>query len=521
MTRTPGTRSHDGVVATATVLLFVLLTPLSAYAVQVERIIWGFDGTAVAGRFNPLSVLVSNESNRPFEGVLRLRKQLGGGQVAGAIIQEPVFVAPFGKRWVQFYPFVVNEWEAWELSLGRGFQKYGVGEPTLGLPAHVLIEDPDSLTRRGGAIKRFSEALFPTSVTGTDALASVVLDHAPRWQQARRRALAEWIYRGGKVHLIRGPDGNYPTFTAELSALNAPLESQNIGDGSVVRHDIDRQGLTKQFVEREVNPPPPDPVELENDDTTYSDNNYGYIDEDETWELMDNTLRSLKAMTRPDHDWSLIHIVSLGYILLATLGCYLVAKRKRKYGWALASLGVVVVLATWLFATIGKRGYDESTTVNSVALLTPLGDEAYDVAQWSNAFVTDGDVRDIRHQGPDSLYTTTQSAEAVRGWIDDGAGGVFRVDIPPYSSRSFFHRRRSELAPFEVEVKRWEDNGARLMDLRLEFGDGFPKNPRRVYALFRDDAYEMRMRSGGFEIRPGEQTLADRIASDGGAAPYH
>jgi hypothetical protein len=93
-----------------------------------------------------------------------------------------------------------------------------------------------------------------------------------------------------------------------------------------------------------------------------------------------------------------------------------------------------------VFNVVGRRGYGESTSINSVAVARSLDPGQYDVTQWTNAFVTGGDTYPIKHAGSGQTYSTAQQLEEVNGWIDNGLDGVFTVDIPLFSSRSFLHR---------------------------------------------------------------------------------
>ena len=50
--------------------LVMSASPAGALQVEEVDITWGFDGHVVEGRFNPVSILVTNPEGRPFEGVL-------------------------------------------------------------------------------------------------------------------------------------------------------------------------------------------------------------------------------------------------------------------------------------------------------------------------------------------------------------------------------------------------------------------------------------------------------------------
>ena len=98
-------------------LILACLAP-PALAVEIKQTVWGFDGQVVAQRFNLLSVLVDNPAADPFEGTVELHK-LAGGKPVDASLVEPVYLAPYSSRWVQFYPYIKSDADAWEVAWGR------------------------------------------------------------------------------------------------------------------------------------------------------------------------------------------------------------------------------------------------------------------------------------------------------------------------------------------------------------------------------------------------------------------
>src|SRR5579864_6090604 len=86
-------------------------SPAAARAIDVSQSFWGFDGQAKVHSFNLLSVLVTNPQGRPFERTLELRESVTSGSTVGAALVEDVYIAPNSSRWVQFYPYVNDNWE--------------------------------------------------------------------------------------------------------------------------------------------------------------------------------------------------------------------------------------------------------------------------------------------------------------------------------------------------------------------------------------------------------------------------
>jgi hypothetical protein len=181
-----------------------------ASALEVDEVVWGFDGKVVKGCFNPLSILVSNRSAEAFDGTLVLQQSVGSNEV-DARLEEAVFLSPNSSRWVQFYPFVLFGYESWEQSAGRR-QRFSIDEPAVGERSTVFLSDPDDFLRTGVAMKRFSDSLFPPFVGATSGLKTVVLDHVPRWEESRRRSFLNWLHGGGTVHLLQSATGEHPEF---------------------------------------------------------------------------------------------------------------------------------------------------------------------------------------------------------------------------------------------------------------------------------------------------------------------
>ena len=332
-------------ISAATALAVALaVSAADVQAIEIETVVWGFDGKVVPNQFNPMSVLVYNPSAEPFDGQLELRKSLYNG-VKGAPLIEPVYVTPFAKRWVQFYPFIQTDQEEWKISWNRGYSR--APQPFLPKhsgPAHVLLEAPGSLSR-GGSLRMFNEELFPPYVSATAGLASITFDHQPRWEKPRREAFLDWIFAGGEVHILHDSSGDFPKFTDELSALNTPVEKFHIGAGTVYRHDRARSQLDRAFVNETIRHLPDDPsIDESQDDPAAAAaianaNMYNYNEHMVFSDINQKILRELKGMTRPDHNWIVIHLMSVIYILVVFPGCWLVGRKWRDYK---VTLGVLL-----------------------------------------------------------------------------------------------------------------------------------------------------------------------------------
>lgn len=457
----------------AVLCLIAFLFPSSARALDVEQIQWGYDGQVVANRFNLLSVLVSNPSPQPFDGRVQLQKSNGVQQV-DAPLTETLYLAPHSSRWVQFFPYTKLDSEEWSLSWRPASPgEYALTKPGKGPPACILLEEPNSLSTTGGALKRFPDNLFPAYLTATDGLASVVLDHVPRWEEGRQRAFIAWVRHGGRVHLIHTAQGEYPQFTGLLRALNTTRAIERVGNGYVHRHPLKRKEIDKPYVDTVI-APGRDPAVVAAEMAATSGRAARKTDtndpEDQRifsfeWEGDAPLLTALKKMTRPDHRWLVIHLLSLAYLLLIFPGCYLIGKRfSGDYRIVFGVLLTLVALFSLAFLVVGRRGYNEHAAVDAVAIARVAEGERYDVTQWSNAFVTAGGDYTFAHQGVGRIYSTCQDEEFVRHRIENGAEACLIADMPPYSSRSFGHRALVPAPVVSATIAQWET----VVELRQE-----------------------------------------------------
>jgi hypothetical protein len=83
-------------IAILTLVLSASMLSHAAAATQlaVRQELWGFDGRVVQSRFAPLSLLIENISDKPFNGVLILTHNEG----SGAKLVERVYLAPGNMR---------------------------------------------------------------------------------------------------------------------------------------------------------------------------------------------------------------------------------------------------------------------------------------------------------------------------------------------------------------------------------------------------------------------------------------
>src|SRR5260370_39657619 len=158
--------------AIAALVIVVSLLSHAAQGIEIKESVWGFDGQIVMQRFNVFSVLVDTPAANVFDGTIELRKVVAGKQVDATIV-EPLYLAPYSSRWVQFYPYIKSDWDNWEVSWGPsgsagpagtresgGSGSFVPPNARAGKPAAVLLDDPDTIPQGAGAIKRLPDNLF-------------------------------------------------------------------------------------------------------------------------------------------------------------------------------------------------------------------------------------------------------------------------------------------------------------------------------------------------------------------------
>ena len=456
----------------------------AAARLEVRQTSWGFDGRVVPERINLLRLEVVNTGEGPFEGALVLHKGTVAGRL-GAELIRPCYLGPGESRIVQFDVYVGNMTEDWTLRWRRG--SYSLPQPGLGVPAAVYLTEGGRRPHRPSSVKTFPFEHFPPTVAATDGLGAVVLDHVPRWDQARRAAFLDWVRAGGRVYLLPDATGRYPTFSGELSVLNDEREEFRLMGGTVARRgrsEDDTQALMAELKAAGAAP------EL-NDEHWYE------------WSTDDEAIfHALQSNVRADHNWGHIFWLLGAYVVAVCPVSYLFARRWKDYRLVLASYVVFLLVFAGALSYVGKRGYGESTSVYSIAYARPLGEKQYAVTQWTHLFVVNSGNYLVTHGGPANVYSTCTSTESVEGVIaatSDAPGGALAVRIPLFSHRSVLHRGRLTGPELRPRVLEWsgDDEIERLLI------DMAPLTAEEVLGVW---------------ITHGEETYMVRVTADGVAS---
>lgn len=434
----------------------------AAAKIEVEYADWGFDGRAVPRTFNLLTLGVQNLSDEAFEGTLRCRRLLSAtGGWSGAELLQDIYVGPNSVRIVQFYPYMLDEGEEWEIRWGEGLEDAFVTErPQLTSGSRVIFNDPITNSGIQQGLKGFLENWFPVSVAATDALRLVVIDHTPRWEATRREVFRDWLYRGGILHVIQEPGGKFPE--VPIPELNVEPRPERFGAGRIYWHRKVRTELSRAYIYENMYATSQDLVsvvdrkgasfDIDPTSTEFIRRDEEFFEAFAEWDSDRLISTRLKEFFRPSHEWPLIYLLSGAYLLLLFPGGYLLVRSRVDYRYSLVALVVIVAGFSWLFSVMGARGYGESTSTNSVAIARQLPDGYWDIEQWNSLFVTSGGDYSIGAAGEYPIFSTAENIERVAGDINNGRDGHFSVDMPPFTYRTFVTRTQAPLGRFQTRI---------------------------------------------------------------------
>jgi hypothetical protein len=225
--------------------------------------------------------------------------------------------------------------------------------------------------------------------------------------------------------------------------------------------------------------------------------------------------RRLRSMTRPRHNWTVIYVLAIAYILVLGPLNHFVGWRTRGSRPALLVFFGSVGVFGFLFDSVGRRGYGERAALHAVAHARVLDDRTVDVTQWNVAFVTRGGLYTFTAPGRQNFYSTCQEYEAVEGVIRNGKGGGLQVDMARFSHRAFLYRGTMRAPDTSVRVERWSgERGPK--DLVLATGPHFPQPVLGAWVLHGDRVYTMRYEGGRLRVVGGAQSW-DQIEQAAGS----
>ncbi|MDG1897308.1 MAG: hypothetical protein P8J37_20625 [Fuerstiella sp.] len=495
--------------------VILVLTTFSTMAIaqsgptlKVVEHTWGFDGRVQPGQFNPLSILLDNQTDEAIDATATLQRMQGLLNPAGGQYVQQVFIAPAARRWIQFYPYVANSYSTeWVLSFdGEDISEFTQPRPAYKLesekeeqqPQVIILDRADTVSSRPSTVKHLPENIFPPYATATVGLHTVFLDHVPDWELPRQQAFISWLKLGGRLYLLRDRRGEYPRFGGELAGLNQPLNSYSVGSGNVSRLDVQREGLTETMVRNAVVLDV-----LQGEDEEFEEfarqqdqrsRGIGQLIEVEPSSIDEQFFRQMRELTLPDHAWWLIFLLALCYIGLIFPGCFALSKNKRLHFLATYSalVGLSVIFSI-LFLSIGQRGYGESTTLQTLAVARAEDNTHWNVMQWNALFVTSGDSYQATAADQQSVYSTGEIVNQAEVQIAPGNAGGITMQIPPFSTQTFVSRRRLASADWRLKISDIDLQLSGLVKLSIQTGDNFPAaEDNRYLVLAGRRLYEMK-----------------------------
>ncbi len=467
--------------------------------VRVVETIWGYDGRVMQGEFQPLSILLDNLSDQTIDGTVELRCNTGLVRRVGGVMQQPLFLGPNSRRWVQFYPYVFGQTVSWDLELQTETEtvkfdpidqsrlvadSQSEEEKEFTFRATVILDPPGMQQRSPTTIKHLPSEIFPPYSTATHGLHAVFLDHVPDWDEPRQAALLGWLQSGGQLHLLLDQNRQTLRFAGVLAALNEPFPEFSVEAGTVIRHDYQRGDLTKETVDTVSRVRKKPVVANEDSNKAFATGGSGL-----SWEELilndDDLFYSLRKLTEPDHAWALILLLSLCYVGLLFPGAWIFSQRKRKnylvpYG---AILGVVVVFSG-LFLLVGQRGYDEESSLRTLAIAVGQDKTHWSCLDFTHVFVTNGGKYHVSSKGQEAMIASGSSDEPTDSVSTHGDAATFESLMPPFSSQPVISRRRIETADWDIRVKSFSATANELTELQLTCSEKFPTTEVLCYVVY-------------------------------------
>lgn len=485
--------------------LILLLFSSRGWALEIHEIRWSFNDRPVAYQFNPVTLLVENNQATPFEGDIRFQPESYRGKVIGLSLVTTVYIAPYEKRWVQFYPYFTESnanWTAvWDEAGQEKTQSFLAPIPVREKAVVQLVRS-GSLERLIPGVKQYSEEIFPPLSGAVGALDAVVLDHVPKWDKARRTAFLEWIYSGGTVHIFQNSNGNEPVFSASFSPLDQTSSLIRHGKGKIIRHPQKVSQLSSAEIKRLVQTRRKRASDLESmgeigntSETFYYDPARGYYYPAGIHSAVmsnEEILTHLTEMSKPQRIWYLNFFLSFVYLLVAGPGYYFVTRLGLKPVSYYLCYFAGTALFSIIFLISGKYSSNQTSQVHSLILANVLPNQEIEIEEWSSLGIVTGGTYEITHQGNEHLYASCNEFSKINGVITSGTQGKMRVDIPPHSTQSFLHKGRTKETVFAVSVESALINESGVETLTLKVDNHFPLQVEQIYFQSGAKLYELK-----------------------------
>ncbi len=477
----------------------LFLYPQIVAAIEIHDIQWGFNNRPVAYKINPVTILVENTVSQPFESELRLQRETFRGDQIDIALSTSVYIAPFEKKWVQFYPYLTESTDNWKVRWNHKDRQHSQSflspRPKVKTTAIQLVQ-PNRLNKVIPGIKSFPEDLFPPILGAVDSLNEIFLDHVPKWEKSRRTTFLQWVYTGGTVHLFENSTGSLPVFPETYAALNLNGASSPVsfGDGLIYFYQKKLDEFTHSELKQLLIKNKQSALEKSLDSSQPPSFLYSQLPENSmnySTAADEELLVALTEMSKTKLIWYFIFLLSFIYLIVAGPGYYLITKFSRKhytfYGVYLGS----TALFCFIFLFIGEYSANSTSQIHSVMIAKQLPDNELDITEWSNLGIASGGNFKVTHPGHSHIYSTCQNFSKVNGTVISGREGEMQVDIPTNSSRNFFHRGKVSESGFKVQVNSWLTNNISLEVLSLNIDKHFPQQVDQIHFLFGSKLYEL------------------------------
>ncbi len=486
-------------------LLLTCVLPASTMAqppeqeLKVVEVIWGFDGRVQPGQFNPLSILLDNQTSDPIDATATLQQIRNVMNLTGGQYVQPVFIAPTARRWVQFYPYISDsqqcEWrlefngkKIADITQARTATKV-LSDKTEQPPQVIILDKANRITTQPASVKHLPENIFPPYATVTFGLHTVFLDHDPDWEAPRQEAFLSWLRMGGRLHLLKDSRDEFPRFSGAMGDLNQPLNQYSFGSGVVIRHAIQRNEITEALVNRAIvvdvlSNPDKALEETLKQQREVTGQTSSALAQTEPSSIDGDFFRRMRELTLPDHAWWLIFLLALCYIGLIFPGCFMLSKRKDLH--FLATYGAIIglaVLFSMMFLFIGRRGYGETTNLQTLAVARAEGNNHWNVFQWNALFVTSGDDYTAKAKSQQAVLSTADTMDRSDAMVVAGENGQISMRIPPFSSQTFVSRRRITGPDWKLQITEIDVQPSGLVKLAIKPGPEFPTTSNSSYLV--------------------------------------
>ncbi|TWT49951.1 hypothetical protein KOR42_37690 [Thalassoglobus neptunius] len=499
--------------------LTIFLSPCFTYAqnsdpnlITVSEVQWGFDGRVLLDHFIPVTFQVHNLGPNPWQGELKLQRTIRQREhVFGGTYVQPVTLQGEETRWVQMVVYVPNDVEDWSLSWGPD-KNHSVDFPPVveGERATLLVYDTDGVQQGSSVLKRMSEDRFPTTIAALDGLRGLILDSPPFWQGARIRALRDWLYSGGRIYILFGPDRTYPVFPKAMDFLNRQEDFFQIGQGTVQRIPLTadefsleeartqlfneeltdkKQQILKEKLERQQTPVLAQAMEVSQS----------------VWTKNADIFRELIEFSKFQRKWWLIYPAVIAYLFLLFPTCFQIGTEQRAVRTFYIVFLSSALLFSLVFALLGKVGGGVRSRIRTVAVARTLGDGAFDVTGWSTLANVFAGEFDVEFAGTGGSLTTAQEVEAADVNMLTGTDCWASAKMPPDSRQTFHYRTRVTTDFGQPVLLTHSISGLRLLSISIDISEAISQDPLQAFVIYNGTIYELDVTSPTLTLATGKK----------------